>query len=95
MWSVTSSIHFLFNVNIAGGQSEMIGIIKLKYITHILQLVFAAPDLDEEDCACPTPWTGQDYRLPDIISIRALWSTFYTRGLADADLVRFLAYFGR
>ena len=37
----------------------------------------------------------QDYHLTDINSFRALWSTFYTRGVADADLVRFLAYFGR
>ena len=57
-YSIISSIHFPFNVNIAGGQSEMIGIFKLMYITHILQLVFTAPELEEKDCACPTPWTG-------------------------------------
>ena len=52
--SVTSSIHFLFNI--ARGKSEMIGIMKLEVdITHILQLVFTEPELEEKDCACPTP----------------------------------------
>ena len=57
-------VHFLFNVNIAGGQCEMMGITKLEYLAHrlpkftVLQLVFKGPELEEEECACPTPWAG-------------------------------------